>query len=252
MIEENWTRYHDELTGWSRYLQCEFQKDYMMSEKGLEAFLRSQDTHFIYPPEKDWFAAFRATPFEKVKVVILGQDPYPKAGQAHGLSFSVPRGVKPPNSLRNIYKELTADIGFVKPEHGCLNEWADQGVLLMNTVLTVAASNANSHKSQGWECFTSQALKALEEHGDHLVFLAWGDSAKKTLAHAGITHEKYGRNAVGKHLLLCSSHPSGLSAYRTDTPFLDSKTKSGCRHFSIANEYLDQHSRGSIHWQLGL
>jgi uracil-DNA glycosylase len=186
----------------------------------------------IYPPTKDIFNAFRFTEFGQVKVVILGQDPYHGPNQAHGLSFSVLPGVKPPPSLVNMYKELATDIpGFVIPKHGYLASWAEQGVLLLNTVLTVEAGNAHSHAHLGWETFTDKVIAAINEHRDGVVFLLWG-------AHA----QKKGRIIDAKrHHILKTVHPSPLSVHRG---FF------GCKHFSQANDLLIQQGLTPINWQL--
>lgn len=186
----------------------------------------------IYPPEKEVFHAFRFTEFHQVKVVILGQDPYHNEGQAHGLAFSVQQGMPPPPSLVNMYKELQNDIeGFVMPEHGCLTAWAKQGVLLLNTVLTVRAHQAHSHAGLGWERFTDKVIMQLNQHRSHLVFMLWGSHAQKK----GALLDRQ------KHLVLTAPHPSPLSAYRG---FF------GCRHFSQANAYLQQQGLSAIDWQV--
>lgn len=186
----------------------------------------------IYPPAQDVFNAFKATEFDQVKVVILGQDPYHGPQQAHGLSFSVHKGVAIPPSLVNIYKELAEDIpGFQIPQHGYLQHWAEQGVLLLNTVLTVRAGHAHSHAQLGWETFTDQVISALNEGREHVVFMLWGSHAQKK----GAMIDRI------KHLVLTASHPSPLSAYRG---FF------GCKHFSQANAYLQAHAMSPIDWQL--
>lgn len=184
----------------------------------------------VYPPQDLWFRALELTPFSKVKVVILGQDPYHGPGQANGLAFSVPRDVRIPPSLRNIYKELEADCGIIPPEHGDLTAWAENGVLLLNSVLTVRAGVANSHRKLGWETFTDAVLSALNDRKEPIVFLLWGASAgeKKAL----ITNPS--------HLVLEAAHPSPLSAHRG---FF------GCRHFSQAAEFCQQHGE-SLSWEL--
>ncbi|ATM94808.1 uracil-DNA glycosylase [Yersinia frederiksenii] len=185
----------------------------------------------IYPAQKDVFNAFRLTELDQVKVVILGQDPYHGPNQAHGLSFSVLPGVPAPPSLVNMYKELATDIpGFQRPNHGYLQSWAEQGVLLLNTVLTVEAGNAHSHANLGWETFTDKVIAALNEHRDGVIFMLWG-------AHA----QKKGRiiDAL-RHFLLKAPHPSPLSAHRG---FL------GCKHFSQANHLLQQQGLPPIDWQ---
>ncbi|MDO4693835.1 MAG: uracil-DNA glycosylase [Eikenella sp.] len=186
----------------------------------------------VYPPAADVFNAFRATEFAGVKVVILGQDPYHGVGQAHGLAFSVRPGVAVPPSLLNIYKELAQDMaGFQMPGHGCLQAWADQGVLLLNTVLTVRAGQAHSHAPLGWEQFTDRVVAVLNEAREHLVFMLWGSHAQKKGAFIDRS----------RHLVLTAPHPSPLSAHRG---FF------GCRHFSQANGYLKQHGLGEIDWQV--
>lgn len=186
----------------------------------------------IYPPAADVFNAFKATEFDQVKVVILGQDPYHGAGQAHGLAFSVRPEVAIPPSLVNIYKELADEIpGFHIPQHGHLQHWAEQGVLLLNTVLTVRAGQAHSHAPLGWEQFTDRVITQLNQHREHLVFMLWGSHAQKKGAFID-------RN---RHLVLTAPHPSPLSAYRG---FF------GCGHFSKANAYLQQQGLEPIDWQV--
>ena len=191
---------------WKKVLLDEFQKPYFET---LKAFLLEEKKHFtIYPSGQNIFAAFEHTPFDKVKVVILGQDPYHGTGQAHGLSFSVQDGIQFPPSLQNIFKELKEDMGCNSPKSGNLTQWADQGVFLLNTVLTVRASEANSHRGQGWEQFTDTVIKTLSEKREHLVFILWGAPAG---AKASLIDPK-------KHLILKAPHPSPLSSYRD---FLD-------------------------------
>lgn len=186
----------------------------------------------IYPPVADVFNAFKATEFDQVKVVVLGQDPYHGAGQAHGLAFSVRPDIVIPRSLVNIYKELADDIaGFHIPNHGYLQSWADQGVLLLNTVLTVRAGQAHSHATFGWEQFTDRAIAQLNHHREHIVFLLWGSHAQKKGAFID-------RN---RHLVLAAPHPSPLSAHRG---FF------GCKHFSRTNHYLQEHGITPINWQV--
>ena len=186
----------------------------------------------VYPPAADVFNAFRATEFGRVRVVILGQDPYHGANQAHGLAFSVREGVAVPPSLVNIYKELAQDIpGFQIPKHGYLQSWAEQGVLLLNTVLTVRAGQAHSHAALGWETFTDHVIAVLNEGREHLVFMLWGSHAQKK----GAIIDR------ARHLALTAPHPSPLSAHRG---FF------GCRHFSQANAYLQQHGLPPIDWQI--
>lgn len=186
----------------------------------------------IYPPAKDVFNAFRFTEFNQVKVVILGQDPYHGPNQAHGLCFSVLPGIKPPPSLINMYKELAQDIeGFQIPAHGFLQSWAEQGVLLLNTVLTVEQGKAHSHATSGWEVFTDRVIEAINQHQQGVVFLLWGSHAQKK-------GRFIDRN---KHYVLAAPHPSPLSAHRG---FL------GCRHFSQTNQLLSQQGKTPIHWYL--
>ena len=188
----------------------------------------------IYPPQNEVFSAFSLTEFDQVKVVILGQDPYHRPNQAHGLSFSVKLPVAPPPSLLNIYKELATDIeGFVVPRHGYLVDWAKQGVLLLNTVLTVEEGKANSHANWGWETFTDKVIAQLNAYRENIVFLLWGSHAQKKGAFID-------RN---KHCVLTAPHPSPLAAHRG---FF------GCHHFSKANEYLKAHGMAEINWQLPL
>jgi uracil-DNA glycosylase len=215
---------------WKRELINEFAKPYMVS---LRAFLKSEieTGQLIYPKPANWFAAFDHTPFDKVKVVILGQDPYHGAGQAHGLSFSVPEGVRPPPSLLNIFKELEADLGVKRPKQGSLFKWADQGVLLLNSVLTVRDGQPASHQNRGWEEFTDSAIHALNEKREHLVFVLWGSYAQRK---GQFIDRK-------KHLVIQSAHPSPLSASRG---FL------GSRPFSKCNDYLIKHGEQPIDWNL--
>lgn len=208
----------------------EFDKPYM---RKLSGYLREQKASgkCIYPPGPEIFAALDATDFDKVRVVILGQDPYHGPNQAHGLCFSVRPGVQVPPSLRNIYRELRDDVGFRIPNHGCLTDWASQGVLLLNSVLTVCAGQAGSHQGQGWEEFTDALISRLNCERNGLVFMLWGSYAQN-------------KGAVldaSRHLVLKAPHPSPLSAHRG---FF------GCRHFSKANEYLVQQGLDPVVWQL--
>ncbi len=216
--------------GWQEHLGCEFDKDYMAR---LGAFLgaEKQAGKTLYPAGKDIFNAFNLTPFEQVKVVILGQDPYHGPNQAHGLCFSVQRGVKTPPSLVNIYKEIQRDLGIAPASHGNLSHWAEQGVLLLNAVLTVEAGQAASHQKQGWETFTDQAIEHLNRDRDGLVFLLWGSHAQKK----GRLIDR------DRHCVLTAPHPSPLSAHRG---FL------GCGHFSRANQYLLQQGETAIDWSV--
>lgn len=214
---------------WLDLLQPEFDATYMQS---LKAFLAAerQAGKTIYPAGGDIFNAFNTTRLEKVKVVIIGQDPYHGEGQAHGLSFSVPKGVKIPPSLRNIYKEIEAEYGYRMPTSGDLTGWAEQGVLLLNATLTVEAGLAGSHQKRGWELFTDAVIRVVNEKCNHVVFMLWGAYAQKKGAHIDRS----------KHLILESVHPSPLSAHRG---FL------GNGHFKSANEYLEKNARPKIDWQ---
>lgn len=201
--------------------------------QALAAFLRQRKAAgaTVYPPGKQMFAAFDATAFEQVRVVILGQDPYHGPGQAHGLSFSVPPGVPVPPSLLNIYKEIEADLGIARPGHGCLLPWARQGVLLLNAVLSVEQGQAGSHQGRGWEGFTDHVVDVLNRQREGLVFMLWGSYAQK----------KGAMIDTGRHRVLKAPHPSPLSAHRG---FL------GCRHFSQANDYLRRRGQAPIDWSL--
>lgn len=210
---------------WDQLLAGEFQKEYYLQ---LREFLKQEYTHhIIYPDIYDIFNALKYTPYEKVKVVILGQDPYHEPGQAHGLSFSVKKGILIPPSLRNIYKELHDDIGFQIPSHGYLEHWAKQGVLLLNTVLTVQQHNAGSHRGKGWEMLTDEIIRLLNNRQEPMVFILWGANARSKKAL--ITNKN--------HLILEAPHPSPLSAHRG---FF------GGKYFSRANAFL----REPIDWQI--
>jgi uracil-DNA glycosylase len=213
---------------WKNVLFDAFQADSFLR---LRSFLVSEITEkkVVFPSPSEIFSAFNATPFDKVKVVLLGQDPYHGIGQAHGLSFSVPRGVATPPSLKNIYKEISNDLGIQVPKTGNLEKWATEGVLLLNATLTVRAHSAGSHQNKGWEEFTDQVIHALAEQKEHLVFLLWGSYAQKK----GIFIDQK------KHLVLKAPHPSPLSA---------SRGFFGCRHFSKTNEYLKTHGKIPINW----
>lgn len=218
-------------SSWLAVLDQEFEKDYM---KSLKAFLQQEkdNKQTIYPKGSDIFNALNTTPFSEVKLVILGQDPYHGVGQAHGLSFSVQRGVAIPPSLKNIYKELETDVpGFKSPGHGNLTHWAEQGVLLLNATLTVRASEAGSHQNRGWEFFTDEIIKALSQKREHIVFLLWGRYAQ---AKAALIDQN-------KHYVLTAAHPSPFSAYNG---FFGSK------HFSKANQLLVQNNLKPIEWTL--
>ncbi len=214
---------------WDELLAGEFEKPYYLALRG---FLKSEYSGFtIYPDMYDIFNALKLTPYSDVKAVILGQDPYHEPKQAHGLAFSVQDGVEPPPSLKNIYKELNADLGLPVPTTGDLTCWAKQGVLLLNTSLTVRRGQANSHQGKGWEVFTDRVITLLNEREKPLVFILWGANARKKTAL--ITNPR--------HLILTSAHPSPLSAYNG---FF------GCRHFSKCNEFLSENGISEIDWRV--
>lgn len=214
---------------WDEILKDEWEKPYY---KKLRAFLKSEySSHTVFPDMYDIFNALKYTSYEKTRVVIIGQDPYHEVGQAHGLCFSVKKGVEPPPSLKNIFKELNDDLGIPTPSHGELTSWAKQGVLLLNTVLTVRSGVANSHKGMGWEEFTDRVILELDRKQTPVVFLLWGANARKK---AEII-----TNPIHKKLI--TVHPSPLSAYGG---FF------GCRHFSKTNEILAQNGQEPIKWQL--
>ena len=215
---------------WQHYLGGEFDQPYMLN---LKQFLQEQKIQrkVIYPHSTHWFHALEATPLDQVKVVILGQDPYHQPDQAHGLCFSVRPGIKTPPSLVNIYKELNSDLGIAPVKHGYLESWAQQGVLLLNSVLTVEQSQAASHQKKGWEQFTDRVIQVVNEHCENVVFLLWGSYAQK-------------KGAVidtQRHLVLKAPHPSPLAAHRG---FF------GSRPFSQANGYLQQQGKAPVNWQL--
>jgi uracil-DNA glycosylase len=214
---------------WGKVLDNEFNKEYFLS---LKSFLVNEKSRFsVYPPGQFIFNAFNHTPFEKVKVVLLGQDPYHGPGQAHGLCFSVPEGVAKPPSLLNIFKELNADLGIPVPGHGNLTKWANQGVLLLNATLTVRKDQAGSHQGHGWETFTDTVIRELSEKREGLIFVLWGNFAisKKEMINSS------------RHFILTAPHPSPLSA---------SRGFFGCRHFSRINELLVQMGKEPIDWDL--
>ncbi len=214
---------------WETFLNEEREKEYF---KKLTLFINSEySTHTIYPKKEEIFSALKETPFEKTKIVIIGQDPYHGENQAHGLAFSVKPGTKIPPSLINIFKELNNDLNISIPETGYLLPWAKQGVLLINTVLTVRAGEANSHKNVGWETFTDKIIMELNSSKYPLVFLLWGKPAQEK--------EKFLTNK--KHLILKAAHPSPLSAFRG---FF------GCKHFSKSNTYLRKNNLQEINWDL--
>lgn len=215
---------------WKAVLGAEFSRPYMGE---LKAFLQREKAggKQIFPKGSEYFRALDLTPVDEVKVVILGQDPYHGAGQAHGLCFSVQPGVRIPPSLVNIYKEMQSDLGIPPARHGFLEHWARQGVLLLNSVLTVEEARAASHQGQGWEQFTDAVIRAVNEECEHVVFMLWGSYAQKKAAFVDRS----------RHLVLKAPHPSPLSAHNG---FF------GSRHFSQANEYLVSQGRNAIDWQL--
>lgn len=214
---------------WDDILKGEFDKEYYLK---LREFLKKEYfSRKIYPDMHDIFNALKYTPYDSVKAVILGQDPYHEEGQAHGLCFSVREGVEKPPSLKNIFKELHDDLGLAEPQNGTLTKWAKEGVLLLNTVLTVRQGQANSHKDMGWEIFTDTVISKLNEREKPIVFILWGRNARNKKA-----------IITGKqHKILESAHPSPLSAYNG---FF------GCRHFSKTNEFLRQNGIEGINWNL--
>jgi len=215
---------------WFTLLNEEFDKPYFIA---LKEFLKieKQNNQSIFPPGNQFFSALDETPFDKVKVVILGQDPYHGLGQANGKCFSVAKGISIPPSLKNIFKELQSDLGIESPNHGDLSAWAANGVLLLNSVLTVRANQPASHQNKGWEIFTDTIIKTLSQQKNHLVFLLWGNFAKG---------KKYLINS-DKHLILEAAHPSPFSAYNG---FM------GCKHFSKTNAYLKQNMIEEMNWNL--
>lgn len=217
---------------WKERLKDEFEKPYMQT---LKQFLQKEleTKTIVYPPMKQVFNAFHLTPFDTVKVVIVGQDPYHGEGQAEGLSFSVPKGIPMPPSLQNIFKELHSEFGTPKPSHGSLVSWAEQGVLLLNATLTVRANQPKSHYGQGWELFTDKIIQLLADKTDPIVFLLWGRSAIEKFEHF--------KNKPLPHLILTAPHPSPLSAY---SGFF------GCAHFSKTNAFLKKHGKSEINWAL--
>jgi len=220
-----------EHSNWGSFIEAEKQQDYFNQ---LQAFVSAERASgkAIFPPQEEVFSAFELTPLDRVRVVIIGQDPYHGPDQAHGLCFSVKHGIKPPPSLVNMYKELVDDIdGFVTPDHGHLSSWAEQGVLMLNTVLTVEQGKAHSHAKSGWETFTTHALELLNQRTTPIVFILWG-------AHA----IKKGKVITApQHHILSGPHPSPLSAYRG---FF------GCKHFSKTNALLASEGSESIIWQV--
>jgi len=215
-------------SGWKEALREEFLSEYFAKIK--ENLLAAKAREIVYPPGNLIFNAFNLTPFERVRAVILGQDPYHGAHQAMGLSFSVPRGVRIPPSLVNIYKEIKSDLGISEPESGDLSYWAKQGVLLLNASLSVGANRANSHSGFGWQIFTDAVIKILSARRQNLVFMLWGNFAKAKSALID----------AQRNLILTAAHPSPLAG----GAFF------GCRHFSRCNEYLRAHGLGEIDWDL--
>ena len=214
---------------WDELLKGEFEKEYYLK---LREFLKKEYfTQKVYPDMYDIFNALKYTSYSDVKAVIIGQDPYHGPGQAHGLCFSVQKGVVVPPSLQNIYKEIYSDLGIPPADHGYLKKWADSGVLLMNTVLTVRAGQANSHRGMGWEIFTDRVIELLNRRDKPIVFLLWGGNAKQKLKL--ITNSS--------HLVLQAAHPSPLSAFNG---FF------GCRHFSKTNQFLEEHGMTPIDWRI--
>ena len=214
---------------WDELLKGEFEKEYYLK---LREFLANEyHTRKIYPDMYDIFNSLKYTSYSDVKAVIIGQDPYHGAGQAHGLCFSVQKGVAVPPSLQNIYKELEADLGIPPAPHGYLKKWADNGALMMNAVLTVREGMANSHKGMGWEIFTDRVIELLNEREKPMVFLLWGGNAK----------QKKSLITNPNHLILQAAHPSPLSAYNG---FF------GCRHFSKTNAFLEEHGMTPIDWRI--
>lgn len=216
--------------GWMEYLADEFRQPYMQA---LAEFLAAEESagKVIFPDSSHCFNALNSTPLDQVRVVILGQDPYHGPGQAHGLCFSVRPDVPPPPSLVNMFKEIQEDLGIAPPDHGCLQPWAEQGVLLLNSVLTVVQGQAGAHQGKGWEVFTDKVIETVNREREGVVFLLWGNYARKK-----------GRQIDrSRHLVLEGPHPSPLSAYRG---FF------GCRHFSGANEWLRKQGRTPVNWAL--
>lgn len=215
--------------GWKGQLESEFQEPYFQHLRDF--LIAERKSYKIYPKGGHIFRSFNTTSFANTKVILIGQDPYHGEGQAEGLSFSVAPGVKPPPSLGNMYKELKADVGFNIPNHGHLIYWAEQGILLLNSVLTVRANQPASHRNQGWEKFTDRAIQQASAHKEHLVFLLWGRYAQ----------DKEGLIDTSKHLVLKAAHPS---------PFSAAAGFFGCKHFSKTNAYLKAHGMNPIDWQL--
>jgi uracil-DNA glycosylase len=216
-------------SSWKALLKEQFEAPYFTELKNF--LVTEKQNHIVYPPGKLIFNAFDKTPFDEIKVIILGQDPYHGPGQAHGLCFSVPDGVKPPPSLMNIFKEINADLGIPVPSHGNLEAWAKQGVLLLNATLTVRANMAGSHLEKGWETFTDAVIRAISDKKEAVVFLLWGKYAQA----------KVSLIDTQRHHILMAAHPSPFSAYAGFT---------GCRHFSKTNVYLKSIGKQEIAWRI--
>ncbi|MBD8946631.1 MAG: uracil-DNA glycosylase [Clostridiales bacterium] len=214
---------------WDDYIGGEFEKEYYITLR--EKLSEEYRTRTVYPAKENIFNALKFTPYSKVKVLLLGQDPYHGAGQAHGLAFSVQKGVAKPPSLLNIFQELSTDLGVMPPSHGCLTDWTTQGVMLLNTVLTVREGEANSHKNLGWTTFTDKIIEILNAREDPVIFLLWGRNAA----------DKLPLITGSQHFVLSAAHPSPLSA---------SRGFFGCRHFSKVNEILTRLGKEPINWQI--
>ncbi len=216
--------------GWKEHLVDEFSQPYMQA---LAEFLAAEESagKVLFPASSHCFNALNSTPLDQVRVVILGQDPYHGPGQAHGLCFSVRPDVPPPPSLVNMFKEIQSDLGITPPDHGCLQPWAEQGILLLNSVLTVVQSQAGAHRGKGWETFTDRVIETVNREREGVVFLLWGSYARKKGQHIDRS----------RHLVLEGPHPSPLSAYRG---FF------GCKHFSRANEWLREQGQKPVSWEL--
>ena len=214
---------------WDDYIGGEFEKEYYITLR--EKLSEEYRTRTVYPAKENIFNALKFTPYSKVKVLLLGPDPYHGAGQAHGLAFSVQKGVAKPPSLLNIFQELSTDLGVVPPSHGCLTDWTTQGVMLLNTVLTVREGEANSHKNLGWTTFTDKIIETLNAREDPVIFLLWGRNAA----------DKLPLITGSQHFVLSAAHPSPLSA---------SRGFFGCRHFSKVNEILTRLGKEPVNWQI--
>ncbi len=219
---------NNNIQTWNNILSAEKQQAYF-KQALAEVTNARNNGKLVYPPDKKIFEAFKLTPLQQLKVVILGQDPYHNEGQAHGLCFSVPKGIAIPPSLKNIYKELADDIGCPIPTHGLLESWATQGVLLLNTVLTVEAGKPQSHQNFGWQQFTDKVITLVSQQCQHVVFILWGANAQA----------KQKLISPEKHLILKAPHPSPLSCYRGFY---------GCKHFSLANQFLTKNNLSAINW----